>query len=258
MRGLGRFTRRLVSQIQKADLLLIASSLTYVTMLAIVPLLAVSFAIFQALGGMKKLYDLVEPLILDNLAEGTGTELVNALHHAVEHTHARAIGLGGMLGLLITSMSLLGHVEKAINRVWQSNTQRHYLKRMLTYSAFVTLGPLALSIAIGVLTSRHMAPVRILPTGVGPWVLEIVVFASIYRFVPNARVKWNAALSGALFTATGMSIARAGYALYTTRVVSYHKIYGSLGAIPIFMLWIYILWVLFLTGVAWSATWNER
>src|SRR5207253_1130669 len=135
----GKIVRDLLVRIRQAQLLIVASSLAYVTILSIIPVLAVSFAIFKAFGGMSRVYDVIEPIVLANLTEGTGAQVVTTLRGFVENTHASAIGLGGFVALIITSMSMLSNAEKAINRVWQARIERSFLHRIAAYWLFITL-----------------------------------------------------------------------------------------------------------------------
>lgn len=245
-------------QMNQAQLLLVASSLAYTTILSLIPLLAVSFAIFKAFGGMEKLYQTIEPVILANLAEGTSEEVIQRIHGLIDNAHASAVGLGGFFGLLFTSMSMLSSIEKAINRVWQTTFNRGWFERISTYWLFITLGPLTAAALLGFATSSDYPLSSMLPSGAGIFISTIVVFFCVYKWVPHAKVKWQYALTSAIFTSIVWNLARMGYALYTRKVVTYSKIYGSLGAIPILLLWIYIIWVIILTGAALTATLQKR
>jgi membrane protein len=243
----------------EAQLLLVASSLAYTTILSIIPVLAVSFSIFQAFGGMEKLYSTIEPFILSNLAEGSSEEAIEAIRRFIGNIHAGALGVGGFIGLVLTTMSMLSSIEKAINKVWKTTTNRPLFNRIASYWFFVTLGPLALSVIVGAVGSADFSLIsKFLPGGTGIFVITALGFAIVYKYVPNRHVHWIPAVFSGVVTAMFWNIARIGYALYTTKVVSYSKIYGSLGAIPILLLWIYIVWVIILSGAALSAALQKR
>ncbi len=241
-------------EFQEAQLALTASSLAYTTILSIVPLLAVSFSIFHAFGGMEKLLSTVEPFIIENLAQGSSTEAMETVRRLIGNAHAGAIGVGGMIGLIITSMSMLSSAEKSINRVWKTSLNRTWFQRISAYWLFITLGPLALSVAFGAATSSQLKFVKIFPSGFGFFISIWFLLFIIYKWVPNRPVHtWPALFSAALIAGI-WSFARLAYSLYTQNVVNYSKIYGSLGAIPILLLWIYILWLMILTGAAVTAS----
>jgi membrane protein len=251
-------TLNTVHRADETQLLSIASSLAFTTILSIIPVLAVSFSIFQAFGGMQKLYAMIEPFILSNLASGSGQEVIDLLHKFVENAHASAIGLGGMIGLVFTSMSMLLSAEKAINQIWNTEITRGLFQRVSIYWLFITLGPLAMSVALGVATSFNLPLWKFLPNGTGITLISMGFFFVLFKWVPQTLVYWPNALIASVFTTIFWDLARYAYAIYTEKAVTYNVVYGSLGAIPIFMLWIDIVWVIVLSGVALTATLQER
>lgn len=246
-------TQNTWKQIQNAQLLMVASSLAYTTILSVIPLLALSFAIFEAFGGMQKLLNTIQPFILSNLAEGASDEVIAIIQSFVKNAHASAIGAGGFLGLIFTSMSMLTSIENAINRVWQTKITRTWFQRFSTYWLFITLGPVAFSLALGIATSNEYPLARLLPSGTGTFVLTATGFFCIYKFIPNCPVRSKYAVISATITSIFWNLARIGYTIYTRKVLTYHKIYGSLGAVPILLLWIYIAWIVVLAGAALNA-----
>jgi membrane protein len=246
------------AQIQNAQLPTVASSLAYTTILSLIPALAVSFAIFQAFGGMDKLYATIQPFILENLAEGTSDEVIAQIRKFIENAHATTLGAGGLIGLMFTSMSMLNSIENAVNRVWEVSTRRTVFQRIASYWLFITLGPLALAVGLGAATSSAVPLTSLLPSGTGVFALTALLFFGLNKWVPHTRVHTPYAVISGLATAVFWNLAHVGYSLYTSRVVSYSKIYGSLGAVPILLLWIYIAWFVVLCGAALTAAMQKR
>jgi membrane protein len=244
-------------EIEEAQLFLVASSLAYTTILSIIPVLAVSFAVFEAFGGLEKLYGTIEPFILENLAEGSSDEVMSVLKKFISNAHTATIGASGFVALLFTSMSMLSSVEKAINRIWNVRVTRPLFQRFATYWLIVSLGPLALAVAVGFATSSSIPLQKLLP-GTGIFVLFIGIFFAVYKYVPQRIVNWKPALLSATLTTVLWFLAQQGYSLYTRKVVTYNKIYGSLGAVPILLLWIYIAWLIILGGAALTAVLQRR
>jgi len=253
-----RVARDTVRQIREAQLLLVASSLAYTTLLSIIPLLALSFAIFQTFGGMEKLYSIIEPVVISNLAKGTGESTMIAIRGFIANIKVKTLGTSGLIALVFTCMSMLSSIEKAINRVWKAEITRHWFQRIAAYWFFITIGPLAFSVAFAFASSQEMKMAKLIPSGTAGFILIIALLTAIYKGVPHRKVRWHAAWIPAVLTALLLAAARNGYTIYTHRIVSYNKIYGSLGAVPIFLVWIYILWILVLGGAAFGAALQKR
>ena len=239
------------AQIKEAHLLMVASSLAYTTILSIIPALAVSFSIFKAFGGMEKLLNVIEPFILENLAEGASDEAMNAIRGFINNIHAGAIGAGGLVSLIFTTMSMLFNIEKSINRIWKTPMEKTLFQRFARYWFFITLGPLALSIVVVAIT-------HFLPGFSGILIISSLTLAATYKWIPNRPVQWAPAVISGTATGVAWNIARWAFAVYTEKFVSNNRIYGSLAAIPTLILWIYIVWIIVLTGAALTAALQKR
>jgi membrane protein len=248
----------LAQQLKQSQILLVASSLAYTTILSIIPLLAVSFAIFQAFGGLDKLYAGIEPFIVANLAEGTGDEATAHIREFITNAHGSALGFWGLIGLIFTSMSMLSSVEKAINRIWNVPVSRSLFYRIASYWLFITLGPLAMAVAFGVATSTDIPLSHLFPSGTGMFLLTVAGLFAVYKWVPHCRVRPNFAGIAAGAASVFFILAQDAFRLYTAKVLTYSKIYGSLGAVPILLLWIYIVWIIILSGAALTASLQKR
>jgi membrane protein len=248
----------LLKHIKDSQIFLVASSLAYTTILSIIPLLAVSFSIFKAFGGLDKNRDSIQNLIIQNLGENSGEQAMQTIQGFISNAHTGALGITGLIGLIVTSMSMLSSAENSINRVWNTPVSRPLFYRISSYWVFITLGPIAMSFALGFSTSTRMALPNFIPNGFGESILAIAFFFGVYKFTPNTNVNWRSALIASVFTSIALLIAKYGYGIYVQKFVSYDKIYGSLGAIPIFLLWVYILWIVILLGAAVSAVFQKR
>jgi membrane protein len=241
-------------KIQEAEIPSTASSLAYTTILSVIPLLAVSLSILKTYGGLDNLYASIQPFIYENLAQGSDDRTLALIQSFVTNIHPRALGIGGVLGLLFTSMSMLASVEKSINKIWETPIKHGWLRRIVTYGFFLALGPLALAVAVGLATSLDMPLSRFLPSGIPFYFIVLGVFYAMYRYVPHRRVYWRAALVSAVGSSLIWVLAKFVYKIYVRKVVTYDRIYGSLGAIPILLVWIYVAWLVVLTGAAFSAS----
>jgi membrane protein len=122
----------------------------------------------------------------------------------------------------------------------------------------IAIGPLAVSIGLGLATSEDLPLSRYFPSGTGAFGLGVLIFFCIYKYVPNCPVRSRYALLSAGLAAVFWDIARLGYLLYTRKFMAYGQIYGSLAAVPVLLIWIYIVWIVILLGAAFTAVLQKR
>lgn len=238
-----------------------ASALTYLTMLSIIPLLAVVFSVFQAIVGEAELQADLERLILENLAVGAQENIGHWISGFVKNASGTAIGGVGFALLLVSAVSLMANVEKALNHTFHAPKPRPLALRFGVYWCLLTLGPilLALSVAATALLQSSaslewMGPVRRMVFLLAPFIVTWTGFALLYIIVPATRVHRRSAMLGAVVAGTGWELAKIGYAAFSAGSVRKNAIYGSLSAIPIFLVWVYLSWIIVLFGarIAWA------
>ncbi|HTF56742.1 MAG TPA: YhjD/YihY/BrkB family envelope integrity protein [Planctomycetota bacterium] len=241
------------------ELLVRAAALTYQVVFAVIPLFAVSLALFKTFGGFQKVAGDVRDFLLRNLAPNLGEQVVQTMNNLIDRMDAKAISIVGFAILLYTSVSLLSTVEGAFNRIWGVRRSRSLVRRLTVYWTLLTFGPVCLAISLAVtgfvrnqgayrwiLENVPLANMAMLV--IVPCLLTWVVFTAMYKIIPNTRVSWSAAVIGALVGGTAWEILKGLFILYNDRVVASYEVYGTLSAIPIFLLWIYLSWVLVLFG----------
>lgn len=238
-----------------------ASSLTFTTIIALVPLFTVVLAVFSAFPmfgrmqvGLQKW--LVESLIPDAIARQV------LLYLNQFSAKAGQIGWVGAVILLVTALALVLTIDRKLNDIWRVRRSRPLAQRVLVYWAVLTLGPLLLGASLSLTSyavSANRGLVGALPGGVRLVfdVLEVVLvtagIALLYRFVPNTRVAWNHALLGAVFVALGLEAAKRLLGWYVGAVPFYATVYGAFATVPILLIWIYLLWVTVLLGAVVTA-----
>jgi membrane protein len=183
---------------------------------------------------------------------------MNRIHGLINNVSVGTVGAGGFFGLVFTSMSLMLSIENGFNRIWKVVNTRSYFHRIASYWLFITLGPLALSIGLGIASSEKLPISKFLPNWSGAFALAACLLTLVYKFVPNTFVRWKFALISGFWTAVLWSLTRWGFNLYVDRFASYNKIYGSVAAVPILLFWIYLMWLMVLAGAALSATLQKR
>ena len=239
--------------------LMMASALTFSTLLALIPFLAVVFTFFSLLGGTTWVENLIRPIIFNLLSTGSGEKLSQSLSDFVRNASLGTIGTIGAVFLVITTLSLLNTIEGAFNQVWSTGESRPLLKKIRDYWSALTIGPILIVVSLFLTTSLGKVElvkvilsqplVNHFLTIVMPLFLQWVAFYLFFQMIPNTAVRSASAALGALVGSVLWEIAKAGYVAYTTSAVKYNLIYGSVAVVPIFMIWMYLTWVAMLIGV---------
>jgi membrane protein len=233
-----------------------AAALTYTTVFALIPLLAVTFSLFHAFGGLKELEEKIRPLILKVIVPGAQEKFISTIDSLIERLNAGAIGAVGTLLVFLAGILLLGQLEIILNEIWGLKKHRPFFYRFALYWTAITFGPplLALSIAIPPTLQSYRAVswlehyINLDVISLLPYLFIWCAFTGIYTFMPNTKVNFLSAALGGIVGGTVWQIAGMGFTLYTSKVVVYSKFYGSLGFIPLFFLWLFISWSIFLVG----------
>lgn len=226
-----------------------ASSLAYQTALALVPLLVVAFALLKATGQLDasgRLLQFLSEQILPS-SEDARDEIVQRLAGFTNNMTAGALGGFGLVLTLITGFLLFVSTETIWNRIWCAYQRRTFLHKFLLFYASITLGPFLAAVSL-LRTASFF-------THIGPagYVLSLLatplVFVGLNRAMPVGRVSRQAALFGGLCSALLFELAKYGFGLYLAwATVSYRSVYGALGILPLFLVWIYVAWLTILFG----------
>ena len=240
---------------------LTASSLTFTTTIALVPLITVALAVFTAFPMFAKFQDvlqrwLIESLVPDNIAR----QVLGYLNQFAGK--ASRLGVAGLAILLGTALALIFTIDRTLNSIWRVKKRRPFGQRVLVYWAAVTLGPLLLGASLSITSYAITASKGVvggLPGGI-TFLLDSLQFglvaagtAAMFHYVPNTYVRWGHAWMGGLFVSAGMELARKGLAMYLAKVPTYSVVYGAFATVPILLIWIYVAWVIVLLGAALTA-----
>jgi len=241
-----------------------AAALTYHTLLSIVPLLAVAFALFKAFGGLKRLESPLRAAVVDNLAMGRADEVGKWLDTFVTNINAGAIAGAGVLILFYSAVGLLTNLERSLNQIWHSRRRRSFFVRFAIFWCLVTLAPplmgYSISLSAKLQSSAFAASaVNWLPFGLGKVLLTVtsmlsvcVTFTLIYLVVPAAKVRVKAAALGGLVAGLLWNLSKFIFISFTAGSLKYSAIYGALGVLPLLMIWIYISWLVVLFGATYA------
>lgn len=255
-------TARTLRQRFREDRLgLSAGSLTFTTLIALVPLLTVMLAVFTAFPMFAKFQGALEQFLLQSLVpDSIAKPVLRGL--TTFAAKASRLGTAGVLLLLVTALALMMTIDRTLNQIWRVRRPRPLAQRLLIYWAAITLGPLVLGMSLTVTSyalSASRGLVGALPGGVNllfdalQFVLLATAMAGLFHFVPNTHVRRRDAWSGALFVAVGFELAKAGLAWYVERLGTFSAVYGTFATLPILLLWVYLGWVVVLLGAVVAA-----
>lgn len=233
-----------------------ASSLTFTSLLALVPFFTVALALFTAFPIFGKAQLVLERWLMDSLIPETIARQV--LGYLTQFaSKASQLGLVGFSILMVTALALILTIDRTLNNIWRVRQLRPLGQRVLIYWAAITLGPLLLGLSL-VLSSYVMSAskglVNALP-GSLRFVFDSIEFvvlaagmAGLYHYVPNTPVRWRHAMVGGVFVAVFMEVAKKALGVYLSSVPTYSVIYGAFATLPILLIWMYVAWSIVLTG----------
>lgn len=238
-----------------------ASSLTFTTLIAMVPLLTVMLALFSAFPMFAKFQGALQQYFLQSLVpDGIAKPVLGALTQFT--SKANRLGGAGLVFLLFTALALMLTIDRTLNAIWRVRKPRPIAQRVLMYWAAITLGPLLLGISL-TLSSWALTASRgfvdALPGGLAlalqtlEFVLLWLAMSALFRYVPNTDVRWRHALAGGIFVAAGLEAAKRVLAWYVGAVPGISMVYGAFATLPILLLWIYVSWLVVLFGAVVAA-----
>ena len=236
------------------DLTIHASSLTFVTLTSLVPILAVGFALVKGFGFGADQLATVEQMEWFLQMPAQWQEFVQKILDIVNTTNFAALGWIGLAFFVLTAVLLLANVEKSFNRVWGVDKNRSLLRQIANYTSVLVLVPVLIGLA-GALKAQVAINRKILDVDVNAWAQNLasfgilwLVIGFLYVFVPNTRVRLRSALVSSLLTTVVFLGWMQMFTVMQTGVVNYNRIYGAFAAVPVFMLWMYVTWVILLLG----------
>ncbi|MCF8480343.1 MAG: YihY family inner membrane protein [Rhodospirillum sp.] len=261
MGNLLAFARVAGKGIARENIPRMAASLSYTSLLALVPLISIALAILAAFPA----FDGVRSRMMEWAVETFLPYQVGEIQDRIEAFVGAAAGLTaiGVVGLAVTAIMLLVTIESALNTIFQVEKPRHPIARIQVYWAVLTIGPLLMGVSFSLssylaaarsLVSHDViAPITGLLPALGPHILTMVAMSLLYILVPNRPVRVRHAVLGGLVATVLSAGLRQGFLLYVTSGQSYETLYGALAVLPIFLIWMYLSWVVVLLGAVTAA-----
>ncbi len=260
VRRIGRFNRLLVERFVEDQGLPNAASLTYTTLLSLVPLMTVSLALFSAFPISDHVAEMVQDFVFKNFVPASG-EVLQEHFQTFSQKASRLTGTGFAF-LIVVALLMMANIDQALNTIWRVQRKRSALSKFIVYWSILSLSPMLIGVSMVVTSYLVSIPIfsgaaetigikeRLL--GIAPILASVVAFTLLYAVVPNRRVPFRHALAGGIFAAVLFELAKRGFAFYLTHFPSYEAIYGALAAIPIFLIWLYLSWAVTLLGAEFS------
>lgn len=254
-----RVGHMMIREIADGQINVRAASLVYTTLLSLVPVLALSFALFKGFGVHN---DLAPALMgyLEPLGE-KGTEFGNQLIEMVESVNVKGLGVLGLVVLLYTVVRVVQKVEQALNYTWRVRSQRRFFERLSGYLSVAIFGPVFVFAAMfisGSLMNSSVVTQLVEFAGIGalvalggklvPYLLVVAAFTFVYFYIPNTRVNIVSALFGALIAGFLWSISGWVFASLVVGSTRYAAIYSGFAIVILFIMWLHISWLILLMG----------
>jgi membrane protein len=259
----GPFTllRRVIRRLDGVGWTRAAGSLAFTTLLGIVPLATVAFAFVAQFPIFQDFLRALENLLLRYMLPGTASAFVQTYVVGLASAAANLKGVW-IFFVIVTAVLVVDSVESEINEIWRINRKRPIVRRVLVYTAGVTAGPvviggaifairwlIGLSITAGAFNRSDIAAIAHIVT----FALAVAFFTLLYVLAPARPVLWRHGFIGGLLAAAAFEVTRAGFTWYVAHSPTYEILYGALAAVPIFMLWVFVFWMIVLAGAAVTA-----
>jgi len=234
-----------------------AASLSYTSLLAMIPLLAVVFGIIAAFPVFSEWSANLKAFIFDNFMPATGEQIVPYIDTFLDSISS--LTLPGTIMLVVTALMLMVRIEVAFNRIWRVDRSRTLVNRIVMYWAVLTLGPILIGAAIALSVQKLLGVLGVQEAispavhRAGIFLLSWLAISLFFVFVPNRRVRIKHALIGAFLSTILFELAKTGFIAYVSHA-NYKVIYGALATVPIFLFWIYIVWNVILFGASLAAS----
>ncbi len=249
-----RFIQFVVLNFIKDDCTYFASALTFTTLLAIVPLMSVTFSLLSSFPMFHNLNTPIQDFIFDNFVPATG-KVVQKYLTTFAH-QASQLSISGVTFLFVTSVLLMFTIEQALNKIWKVRVQRQGASAFLLYWAILSLTPILMGLSFAASSYVFSLPLlspqaksnSLKLLHMAPFILTLISFTFVYMVVPNCRVRFLHAFLGSLLASLLFEGAKQAFGWYLATYNTYELLYGAFAILPIFFLWIYYVWLIVLLG----------
>ncbi len=262
MKQLWSYAKFVAKRFVEDRCLMVAGSLTYTSLLALVPLFTVTLVLTSHVPIIRDLILAVKVSAMKNLVPDVGGRLVSVYMEQFSQNAAKLTVIG-LLIVIGTAVALMFTIDSVCNDIWRAKRRRSWWKRLTAYLAVLAIGPLLIGASL-TLTSYMVHWSRkldgVLPflddllLQLPPFVLTTLALAIAYRIMPARHVPTRHALAGALFAGLLFEIVKYLFVVFVVRVPTYSLVYGAFASVPIFLVWLFCCWLVALLGAEVAAT----
>ena len=239
----------------------VAGSLTFTTTLALVPLLTIVLAIFTMFPAFGQVRTMIDAWFVQNLMPPA---IASTISGNLTQFASKAKGLSalGAVALIFTTAATMSLIERVFNQIWGVRQPRPWTQRLLVYWALLTLGPILFGASLSFTSQlvdvtggleRDASVLATLAFTLASIAVTTGGYTLLYVAVPNRHVAWRDAFWGALAAAIAFEVAKRVFGLFIRQFPTYALIYGALAALPLFLVWIYVTWMITLVGAVLTA-----
>ncbi|MBF0350756.1 MAG: YihY family inner membrane protein [SAR324 cluster bacterium] len=258
-----RFFRILIQNIWKKRLLETAQSLTFVSLLSLVPIFAIFFSVIGAISNHPQSKIEIKTYIANHFIPQYGDVIFKYLEQVANTS--KATGTFGLSTFMLLGLLFYNRIDKVINDMWEVDDKRKWNENIMIFLMIIILGPLGIFISVSFTTFIQKMPIfESMSNGffiyatsfIIPVLSSGILLFLMYAFIPIVFVRKGAALMGAIFSSSMIQLCYLSLNVYFIEIFGYQKLYGSLAVIPILILWIYIVWLVILLGALITYIWQ--
>ena len=259
LRGITRLARFLAvtfGEYNKDQGFVRSAGMAYTSLIALVPALAIVLAALAIFDRSRELLDRVQVFLIENMVPALSDTIIEHLDKFI--TNVDKVGIAGTIALVAITILLFDSIEQTFNHVFRVRKKRSFVRKLMAFTSVIVWGPALIGLSIW-LTRAMGQLVRLdlvadsLAARIGyfamPLVMTWIAFLLAFLVIPATRVRLSSAAIGAAISALLWEIAKVAFAVYVPKAVAYSTIYGSLAAIPLFLIWMYYTWLIVLFGL---------